>query len=181
MQTSINKAGQPIGVAGQLSSMQEGSDIASRFQGEATAVMPFGIGVKPGSTFRKVLLPTAQNSVIEGIVLHSMAHVPGVTGDLDQVSGGLKPNAGLDLLRRGRCYVVVDASVQSITPFTDRGFCRIAANVGTGDLVIGAWRTAADGADCVDCTTKVQFISPLFTAADGTTKIAEVQVDFVNK
>lgn len=177
-QTSIAKTGQPIAVAGQLSDSHKGTDTVSRFSGEASAVIPFGVGVKPGTTFRKVLLPTASSSIIEGIVRFGYGHVPGATGDLDQTLGGLKPNAGMDVVRRGRMYVLVDANVTTITPYSDRGYCRFESS--SGATVVGAWRNT-DDSHVVDCSKAVQFVSPLFTAADGSSKIAEVQVEFTIK
>lgn len=182
MQTSINKAGQPVGFPGQLSDSMEGVDVLSRFNQEAAAQMPFGIGVKPGTVRDAVKLPAAQADVIEGIVKWGANHMPanatGTIGDLGAT--GLLPKAGLEVVRRGRMYVIVDPglAVGAITPYVDRGYCRAVVN--GGNNVVGAWTNAADGADTIDCTKQVQFVSSVFLAADGVTKMAEVDVDFVN-
>ena len=52
MQTTINKAGQPVAVAGQLSDNGEAVDVVSRFNEEASAEIAFGVAVKPGSSRR---------------------------------------------------------------------------------------------------------------------------------
>jgi hypothetical protein len=185
MQTSINKAGQPVGFPGQLSDSMEGVDVVSRFNQEAAAQMPFGIGVKPGTVRDGVKLPAAQADVIEGIVKWGANHMPanaaGTIGDLGAT--GLLPKAGLEVVRRGRMYVVVDpgiaAGAGAITPYVDRGYCRAVVN--GGNNVVGAWTNAADGVNTIDCTKQVQFVSDVRLAADGVTKMAEVEVSFNNK
>ncbi len=178
-QTAINKAGQPVAVAGQLSDNGEGKDIVSRFNSEASAAIQFGIGVKPGTLRDAVLLPTATSSVIEGINVFGFNHQPGSNGDLDQGSTppGVKPKGGLQILVRGRIWVLLDPSVVTIIPNVDRGYCRCTANA--GDSMIGAWRNADDTS--IDCTKQTLFRSVVYTSADGVSKIAELDVDFVNK
>lgn len=180
MQTSINKAGQPVAVAGQQSDTMEGVDKVSRYSDEATATIGFGLGVKRSTNFRGVKLLTTVNDVIEGVVKWGFNHVPGVTGDVDQTATppGLKPKAGFELIRRGRLWVVVDSFLTTITP-GDRGYCRALTHTGVG-TVVGAFTNAADSTYTIDCTTQVQFVSGIQLAADGT-KIAELEVAFVNK
>lgn len=181
MQTSINQAGQPVGVAGQLSDNMEGMDIVSRFNQEASANIQFGIGIKPGAARDGVKLLTANTETVEGINIWGFNHEVGANGDLDQtaVTGGLRPKASMQVLQRGRCYVVVDAGVSSIIPNVDRGYIRCVAN--GGNTVIGAFSNISDSTNSIDSTKQVIFRSNIFTAADGVTKIAEVDVDFVNK
>ncbi len=180
-QTSVSLAGQSIAVAGQISDNSPLDGIVSRFSQEtsASAVIPFGTAVKPGAARDGVRILTAIAEKVEGLVVWSANHQPGSNGDLDQTLGGLKPNASIQLMRQGRMYAVIDPSVSSITPYTDRGFVRAIAN--GGDSVIGALRTNADGSDTIDCTEQIQFVSGIFLSADGVTKLAEVDVNFIAK
>jgi hypothetical protein len=180
-QTTINKAGQPVAVAGQLSDNMEGVDVMSRFSAESSNQIPFGTGVKAATSLRGVLQPTASTDRIEGVVKWGANHFPanaaGTIGDLGTT--GLLPKSGFGVLRRGRIYAYLDPGLSSITPYTDRGWCRCTVN--GGNNVIGAWSNAQDGTNNIDCTTGTQFVGPLFTSADGTTKIAELECDFTNK
>lgn len=181
-QTVVQPTGQPIAVAGQLSDNQEAPNIVSRFNEEASAALQFGIGVKPGTARDGVKLPSATSSVIEGINLFGFNHLPGASGDLDQSSTppGVKSKGSLKILQGGRAYVLLDASgISSIAPNVDRGYCRATTN--GGNTVIGAWNNADDSGHMVDCTKQSIFRSGLFTSADGVSKIAELEVDFVNK
>ncbi len=170
-QTSVSLAGQSIAVAGQISDNSPLDGIVSRFSQEtsASAVIPFGTAVKPGAARDGVRILTAIAEKVEGLVVWSANHT----------LGGLKPNASIQLMRQGRMYAVIDPSVSSITPYTDRGFVRAIAN--GGDSVIGALRTNADGSDTIDCTEQIQFVSGIFLSADGVTKLAEVDVNFIAK
>lgn len=180
-QTFINPAGQPVAVAGQLSDNMEGVDVVSRFNEEVTSALQFGIGVKPGTYRDGVLLPTATSSVIEGVNTWGINHLPGASGDLDQTSTppGVKPKGGLKVLQRGRIWVLLDASVTTIVPNVDRAYCRALPN--GGNTVIGTFAPADDAGFMVDCTKQAIFRSGVFTAADGVSKIAELEGDFVNK
>lgn len=177
MQTVINKAGNPVAVAGQLSDNGEGVDIVSRFSEESSAELAFGTAIKPGTALRSVKKLTAITETVEGFSVWGFNHSPGSSGDLGTT--GLKPKAGLQVIRKGRLYVVVDPSVTSITPYIDRAHIRAVAN--GGDNVIGAVNKAADGITTIDSTKQVQFVGALMLAADGVTKIAEVEVNFTNE
>lgn len=174
-QTAINKAGQPVAIAGLLSDNGEGVDIVSRFN-NASAEIPFGSGVKLGTEKHGVILPSAATDVVQGIVVWSRNHQPGTNGDLGTT--GLKQNAGLQLIRKGRIWVPIDAGVSSIT-IGSRGWCR-AVSDGSGNTVLGRWAAAQDSTNNIDCTKQCVFVSALQLAADGT-KIAELEVDFTNK
>lgn len=180
MQTSVNKAGQPIAVAGQISDNNDVTDIVSRFSQEtsASAVIGFGLGVKPGAARDGVRILTASTEIVTGLTVLSFNHSPGATGDLDQTLGGLKPNSGLQLMKGGRMYAQIDAGVTSIAPNVDRAYVRCVSN--GGNTVIGALSNASDSTNSIDCRGQILFTSNIFTAPDGT-KIAEVEVDFTNK
>jgi len=174
-QTSINKAGQPVAVAGQLSDNGEAVDIVSRFNDAATEI-PFGTGVKASTSKHGVIQASASTDVTEGIVVWSRNHQPGTNGDLGTT--GLKQNAGLQILRKGRIWAQIDAGVVTITPYTDRGYNRCVSN--GGNTVLGRWSNASDSTNSIDNTKQTQFVSGLQLAADGT-KIAELEVDFTVK
>lgn len=180
-QTSVSLAGQAIAVAGQLSDSNPNDGVVSRFSQETSpsAVILFGVAVKPGSKRDGIRILTAISETVEGLTVQGFNHLPGATGDLDQTLGGLKPNAGLGVMRQGRMYAVVDPLLSSVTPFVDRGFVR--ALVNGGNNIVGALTNAADGSNTIDATKQIQFVSQIFLSADGVTKIAEVAVDFVNK
>ncbi len=183
MQTTVNPAGQPVAVAGQLSDNQEGVDIVSRFNAEASANIAFGLAVAPvGTQIRDGVINMAgSGDVVEGVNVWGFNHMPGSNGDLDQTSTppGLRPKAGLQVIQRGRVWVVVDAGVTSIVPNIDRAFVRYSAN--GGNTVVGAFSNATDSGHNTDITKQAIFRSGIFLSADGVTKIAELDVDFVNK
>lgn len=177
MQTSINKAGQPIAIAGLASDNSEG-DAVSRFNGEASAVIPFGVAVKATSSYRDgcVNLSTSTD-VVEGVVQFGYNHMPGY--DLDQTSGGLLPKAGFKLKQRGRLYALVDSTVATIQPNVDRPYARYSAHTGVGTIV-GALTNANDAGYTLSVQNQGIFRSGVFLSGDGTSKIAEVDVDFIN-
>ena len=177
-QTSVNPFGQPQAIAGQGVQNGEEQD-QTVMNAEASANMRFGIGVKPGTLDREVLLVTANNSVVEGVTLFDFDHSPGTFGDIDPtpVTGGLKPQKLLQVREWGKIWVQVDPSVVTIVPNVDRGFCRASANA--GDTVIGAWRNTDDG-HVIDATKQALFTSGVRIAADGS-KIAELFCNFIAK
>ena len=115
-QTSVNPAGQPQAVAGQVSQAMEGMDIVSRFNAETVTCLAFGTGVKNGTNDHECKILTANSETVQGVVKWGNNHTPGATGDVDQTATppGLKPAAGFGLVRKGRVWVAVDAGVTSI-------------------------------------------------------------------
>lgn len=174
-QTSVNPAGQPIAIAGQVSDTRL-NDMLSRFSGESSTRIGFGLGVKPGTLDHEVKLPTANSSVIEGVTAWSANHVPGVTGDLDQTSSppGLKPKAGMELMRQGRIWAQIDGDTV-ITSGITRAYCRFETD-GASNTLVGTWRHSDDG-HVIDTRKQAIFMSGVRVAADGT-KIAELAVNF---
>lgn len=179
-QTVIQKYGYPVAVAGQLSDNMEGVDVVSRFNQDVVQ-LPFGTAVKAGTAERSAKALAANTDIVQGFVKWGTDHFPAnASGSIGDVGAtGLLPNAGLEIVRRGRMYCVVDPSIVTITPYSDRCFIRCTVN--GGNNVIGAVSNVADGANNIDCTKQAQFVSGIFTAADGVTKIAEVEVSFNNK
>lgn len=174
MQTSINKAGQPVAFAG-LVSDNGPKDIVSRFNA-GSAEIPFGCACKVGAARNGVVLPSSDADVIDGFSVWGFNHMIGANGDLDAPSGGLRQNAGLQVIRKGRIYLVVDSTVVSITPNVDRAYVRGVSHAGVGTIV-GAVTNAADSGYTIDYRRNLLFVSGLFLSADGVTNIAEVEVD----
>jgi hypothetical protein len=182
MQTKINPAGQPIGVAGQLWDSMEGRDIVSAFN-EGAAQIPFGVGIVAGSAEDGCKLPAALTDTPIGVNVWNANHVPAATLANGQVTGdlgatGLMQNAGLQSLRRGRILATVDPSVSTITPHSDRAFLRMVA---TGAGQAGMWGNAANASYFKDVTAVGVWRSKIKTARDGTTKVAVLEVDFSAK
>ena len=178
MQTYIPRSGQPRAIAGMIADSAK-TDTISAFSGESSATIAFGLGlVNPGSE-RVAKLPAASTDIFMGVSAWDLDHQPD-TGALDLVSGlagGILPKGDLKVLRKGRLFVVVDPSVNSITPFKDRGFVRYATN--GGNTTIGAFSNVTDALKNLDVTKCVQFLSDVILAPDGVTKIAlaEIQAD----
>lgn len=176
MQTYINPSGQPVARAGVLADNGDIYDVLSAFSEEASAGIPFGVGVKKGTEDRGVKLLTATSETVTGITVYSYNHSPGATtGDLDS-SGDLKPKAAIDLLNKGRVYVYVEEAVSA----GDRGYCRAVAN-GAGKTVIGGWRKSQDldggsANTCIDLTKLTRFKT---SASAGS--LAVLEVDFTVK
>lgn len=192
-QTSVNAAGQSIGIAGQLADTGEGQDIVSGFNMEATSQMAFGFGlrVQPGSNGDGFLIATGfTNQVgleVAGINTFSFSHnragVQDVNGNYsgDMGASGLLPKAGLQVLRKGRVLAPVEQNVVA----GDRAWCRgIATGTSSISALAGIWagtgyNTGANGSSyMLDCRRQGVFRSASYTAADGTTKVAVLEVDF---
>lgn len=173
-QTSINPAGQPIAVAGQAVDTGEGADDVSRFNGESSSAIGFGLGVKPGTYDHDVKLPTT-GCTFGGVTMWSAAHVPGASnGDLDTTSTppGIKIKGRIDVRRRGRIWAQVDADT-SITPGVTRAYLRFESD-GVSNTLVGTFRHSDDG-HVVDVRKQAVFVSGVRTAADGS-KIAELDI-----
>lgn len=179
-QTSIPRSGQPRAIAGMVADNRS-IDLVSAFNAEASAVIPFGVGVVNPGTERQAKLPAAGSDIFMGVSTWGLAHQPD-TGGFDLVSGaagGIKPKGSLELCREGRIWVVVDPGVTSITPYSDRPFLRYSTN--GANNVIGAFGKASDAGKNIDLTKVGQFVSDVVTAADGVTKIALLEIEAVNK
>lgn len=180
-QTSVSASGQAIGVAGQVFDNAEVQDIVSGFSEETSLQIAFGTGVMHGTADQGVVTAATGggSGIIMGVSVFGFNHFPanaaGTIGDLGTT--GVLPKGGLQVMRKGRILAKVGADVTSITPYTARGFLQVSTN---GNNVAGDWVTATDASN-VDATKQAQFVSSLFTAADGTTKVAVLEVDFTNK
>jgi hypothetical protein len=197
-QTTVSSAGQAIGIAGQLADSGE-HDLVSGFNKEATAQIPFGFGlrVKPGSNGDEFLLASgfsglAPGMEVAGLSVFSYNHHrvgpndPAGNAAGDMGGSGLLPNAGLQVMRKGRAIVPVEIAVVA----GDRAWCR---GVATGTSGSAAWQgiwsgtgynlanDAAGSSYMIDCRRQGVFRSGTYTAADGTTKVAILEVDFASR
>lgn len=195
-QTTVNAGGQAIGVAGQLADSGD-HDIVSGFNKD-TSQFPFGFGarVQPGSAGDAYLLATGFSGLspgleVAGVNLYGLNHhragsldAAGYQGDMG--ASGLLPNASMQVLRKGRVLVPVEIAVVA----GDRAWCR---GVATGSSGSAAWQgiwsgtgynLVNDGAGSsymIDCRRQGVFRTASYTAADGTTKVAVLEVDFTNR
>lgn len=184
-QTTVPAGGALIGVPGQIYDSGP-HDIVSGFN-EETAQMPFGFGIRDGSAKDFYKLASGFSGVlpVAGVNVWNANHEPAITLGNAQVIGdmgasGLLQNAGLQVGRKGRFLVPVEAA----PTIGDGAWCR---GVATGNLGVGSWRSAARGAAGplgasyhVDCSKQAVFRSSSFTAQDGSTLVAVLEVDFTS-
>ena len=148
-----------------------GDIIEGRIQGEASAAIPFGYAVKRhGSDATKAILPAAETDKVLGLVCHSYTYMEGTTYDSTATPAGVKPGASLDILRRGRIWVIAEDAVSA----GDRGWIRCTA--GSGAEYVGGVSNADEGTEMVDCTKQVEFLT-----AAGAGALALVEVDFTRE
>ncbi len=176
-QTVILPYGQPFGYPGQLSAPGSQYDSQSGANKEASASMRFGCGVKPGVNVKEVLLPTANSSILAGVLLNQMVYAPGTFGNVSAT--GIIPNTVGEFITEGRCYVEVASD--TVAGNDVRGYwCFETA----GNSVIGQFRDTDDG-HVVDTTKQVVFKGTPFHSADvlegGTTMICEAYISISNK
>lgn len=196
-QTTVSAGGQSIGVAGQLADSSAGhsEDVVSGFNKEGTSQIPFGFGVRvqPGSNGDGFLLPTGFSNIglgfdVAGVNVFGFNHMRSGSADSagnfpgDLGGSGLLPNATMQIVRRGRVIVPVETAVVA----GDRPWCRGIATGSTSNTA-GVWsgtgyNSAGNGSSyMLDLTRNGVFRSGTYTAADGVTKVAILEVDFTNR
>ena len=188
-QTFINPEGQPIGVAGQLYDNAEVVDILSGFSAETVNEIPFGCGVVVAAgTVDGYKLPSTSGDIVGGLSVFDFNHMPAgnldpsgnPTGDLGSV--GLKPHGGLQVGRKGRYLVPIDAGITIARG--DRPFLRFRTD-GASNTQPGTWSNAQDGGtNLIDCTRLGVFQSGVFatyTATGGSANVAVLEVDFTSR
>jgi hypothetical protein len=126
------------------------ADILSRALGGSVNV-GFGLMLEYGATPTTEAAPLADGATLGdlvGVTVHRH------TQDRASLTGthGITPNSTMDLLRKGRVWVVVE---EAVTP-GDAVFVRHTA---AGLEVKGAFRNDADGGDAVDISTKARWES----------------------
>lgn len=143
---------------------------ASRVTGvqtEASAEIPFGVMLAKGTGDVDCILPAASGAKLVGVLQHSHSYDPGPHGELGTT--GLKPGAVLNVLRRGRIYVLVETNVAAM----DRAFVRYAA--GAGGTQLGAFRNAAVSSETIDLGGRAQFLTSALAGG-----VAVLEVDMLN-
>lgn len=188
-QTTIQASGQTIGVPGMIADSADVIDIVSGFNPSGGVQLPFGYGLRDNGTNRdQYVLATGFSGVypVAGINVFDLSHMRqgaadgagNFAGDLG--GSGIAGPAGIQVGRKGRFLVPVEVA----PTIGDGAWCR---GVATGNLGAGIWRSAARGAAGplsasyhVDCSKQAVFRSTSFTAADGTTLVAVLEVDFLN-
>jgi hypothetical protein len=184
-QTTISAGGQARYNAGDLAD----SGLNDNLSGinEETVEMPWGYGLRDGASERGYKLATGFSGAVPvtGVLARSIASQR-ITFPNGQNNGGnfggsgLLQYADLRVVHKGRVVVPVEGAVT----LGQGAWCR---GVATGTLTRGSWLGAARGAAGplsasyhVDCSKQAVFRSASFTAADGTTTVAILEVDFTN-
>lgn len=156
-----------VAFAGMIADGAEVKDVIAMQNEEAVSEMPFGVAVNfEGSTFDKgALLPDNLADVVAGILLHTHAVSKDPAGDLGLV--GLKPGAVLNIMRKGRVWVICENGCSPAD--------RLHVAIGTSGDAEGTLRSLADGANTIASTGQGVWLT---TAAAGA--LAVLEVDFTN-
>lgn len=165
VQTSVSQ-NMTAAFAGMVSSGRDADYLPMR-NNEASAEIAFGRGVvfERSTDDDGALLPAAETDKPAGIVAHHHAYAK--TTELGTT--GLKPGAIMNVLRKGRIWVVCeDGCVPG-----DRLWMRAVA--GGDPEFLGGLNNADDGTDMIDCTGQGVWLT---TASAG--GLAELEVDFTN-
>lgn len=166
VQTSV--ATQSSGIAGMLADMAIKYAISRN--NEAVAELPFGCAAKWGTDpDTQVAVPTAQASVIAGVVLHSHAYAK----DTELGTNGLKTGVAASILRKG---VVMVYSSEAIVVGTSAVRYRIDTNAGSDNLLgPGTFCKTASATHTCAVTTGMRWIKGC-----GAGGIAWLEVDMTS-
>lgn len=172
MQTSYDLA-PAVAVEGALACRMVDAEIDSKYNGEASAKIKFGRGVKWGSATdgKSVKLPAAETDKLCGFTVRTHSIDPGERGELDDddtddTTGGVKSGGQLNVLRKGALWVKVRTGCAP----GDKLWVRAVAGAGEW---LGAAENADDSTDMIDATDKGEFQT--FAAANG---LAKLRVNF---
>lgn len=142
-QTTVPANAMTVAVAGQHYQPDDAALIDSGFNQEASNPIAFGTFVSRGTVADAVIQPAGATDAAKvcGIALHSHAYAratdgTAATGDL--VATGILPTAKVNVLRRGRVYMVAEQDLAR----GDRSL-RMRHTAGAGGTVIGALRKDA--------------------------------------
>jgi len=186
-QTTISAGGQAIGNAGDVADSGP-KDVVSGFN-QNTTELPFGYGLRDGTSQDFYAIATGFSTVlpITGVLLRRANYQPKITLPNGQTVGdfggsGLVQYAPLNVMRKGRVLVPVEGPVT----FGQRAWCRGIATGSSALVTPGIWSATSysvAGNDTtpsyhVNTTKQAVFRSGSFTAADGTTLVAVLEVDF---
>jgi hypothetical protein len=151
--------------AGMLAMLDDGKHIVAARNGETSLEIPFGAcvirkasdDITPSSSIASVTVPKLTGFRAYGVVVHSHDYENGPNGTLGTT--GLKPDAQMNIMRRGQMYVnTEDLSTEGLAAFaryTDNG-ANLAGNLrsdtdgGKAEEVLGIiWRTTRADAGLV--------------------------------
>lgn len=178
-QSVILPFGQPPGFPGQVTRRIDSDSAVSK---ETVNNIGFGLGVKPGTNVKEMLLPTASTSKLLGITINNAVSAPGTFGGLDQTStpDGITPNGMGEVLNNGRIYAQVDAD--AVPAKETSAYWRFESD-GASNTRVGTFRET-DDTHVVDTRKQVKFNGAKFKSVDqltgGSTWIAEVMIDIYN-
>lgn len=141
------------------------NDIFGAVQAEASAEIPFGVMCCKGTGDNDAKLPAASNAKLIGVLIHSHTYEP----RLDLGTVGVKPGAMLNIMNKGRVWVLVEENVTR----EDRAYIRYAA--GAGGTQLGAFRKSSVSGETIDATKTCKFVT---SASAG--QLAVVEVDMLN-
>lgn len=153
-------------IAGQLAEMGALPSIDSRVNAEASAEVPFGYAVVQGSAVKDALLPSADTDVFVGILAHSHAYDP----ENDLGTDGVKSDRELNIVARGRVWVVVGGAVS----VGDRGY--VAYTDDTADAP-GQIMGEDHAGETLDTSAQIRFL----TAASNAGDLALAEIDIMNE
>lgn len=156
--------------AGMLADGSTAHQVETRINAEASAEIPFGTFVVTGGSVGDAgaVLPSAGTTkLVLGPVVHSHAYSKGDNGELG--TSGLKPKTVMNVLVRGRIWVLTETSVAVGDPV----FVRYAS--GAGGTVLGRVRNATVSSEMIDLTTKARFITS--ATVTSTPVLACIEVD----
>jgi hypothetical protein len=122
------------GFAGQIADLGP-RYVVSRLNGEASANLPFGIGVQKGATDSECLLPSATGQLIEGVTVRETY----IDSSSLATNGAIAPDAMAAIMKKGAIYVLPEQNVVKGDPV----YCRHTVN---GALTPGRFRKDADTA-----------------------------------
>jgi hypothetical protein len=159
-------------VNGQLACRRDKAEIDTAYNGEASAAINFGLGVKWGSATDKdsVKLPTAETDKIRGMTVRLHTYDPGDQGDI--TASGVSAGAKLNILKAGEIFVTCDTGCAP----GDKLWIRAVGGGDHGGGVperVGAPENADDSTDMIDCTALGEWQE--FAAAGS---IAKLRVRF---
>lgn len=170
MQATV-EAAPDFGVPGDIADLWTAKNGArdSATSEEASASIPFGVMVIRGTGDHGAKLLHTSAAAVEQLLLgiSVRSHDFAIGSELD-TDGKLKPGATFAVGRTGRYKVLVEDAVSPGDPVRVRA-------VVAGAEVKGAFRTAADGTDCVDISAFAQW-----RTSAGIGEVAVVEIDMTN-
>lgn len=158
-QTSVS-ARMAVGFPGMISDASRDTKLVSYTNEEASAEIPFGVFVKEGTLRDQMLLLTAINERIAGLVVHSHGHAK----DNELGTTGIKSKCTATVMTRGRAFVYVEEAVTRASKVLIRA-------IAIAPELAGATRDTADASDLIDASAWARFV-------DDATGAGFVEIEF---